>query len=337
MTTINKKLSSAENGVKTKKSLLPLKSDIVFKMFFCDGKNTELLREFLTAMLDLPEEEYDVVEITDPHVRGEYPDEKLGILDVQIKTKNGKKIDVEVQVADTPCMKERITSYTGKMLASQLHAGDYYEQIKKVISLILLDYNLIEDSDSFHNKYMLYDNKTKSLFTDVLEIHTFEMKKLPKRPEPDEKSEKQFLWLSLIGAEREEEIEMLAVKDPVMKKAVGVLKKLSSDERARILYESREKARRDELSRLYGARSEGEAAGLAKGETIGLAKGETIGLAKGETIGLAKGETIGLVKGEAKSKREIAEQMIAHGTDIGLISELTELSKDEIERIIDNS
>jgi len=43
-----------------------------------------------------------------------------------------------------------------------------------------------------------------------------------------------------------------------MKKAVGVLKKLSSDERARLLYESREKARRDEISRLYGARAEGE-------------------------------------------------------------------------------
>jgi hypothetical protein len=40
-----------------KKNLLPLKSDIVFKMFFGDEKNTELLREFLTAMLDLPEEE----------------------------------------------------------------------------------------------------------------------------------------------------------------------------------------------------------------------------------------------------------------------------------------
>ena len=183
MTAPKKKLSSrAGSEEKANKGLLPLKSDIVFKMFFGDEKNTELLREFLIAMLDLPEEEYDVVEIIDPHVRGEYPDEKSGVLDVQIRTKNSKKIDVEVQVADAPCMRERVTGYTGKMLASQLHTGDSYEEIKKVISLILLGYNLIKDSDCFHNKYMLYDIETKSLFTDVLEIHTFEMKKLPKRP-----------------------------------------------------------------------------------------------------------------------------------------------------------
>jgi predicted transposase/invertase (TIGR01784 family) len=120
------------------------------------------------------------------------------------------------------------------------------------------------------------------------------MKKLPKRHKPEEKSEKQFLWLSLIGADREEEIEMLATKSPVMEKAVGVLKKLSSDERARLLYESREKARRDELARLHGARTEGEAVGLAKG------------------------------------KREMAKQMLARGMDIGVVSELTGLSEDEI-------
>ena len=158
----------------------------------------------------------------------------------------------------------------------------------------------------FHNKYMLCDIKTKSLFTDILEIHTFEMKKLPEFPESGEKNEKQFLWLSLIGADREEEVEMLATKSPVMKKAVGVLKKLSADEKARLLYESREKARFDEMARLHGARAEGEAIGLSKG--------------------LAEGEAIGLTKG----RREMAKQMLARGMDIGVISELTGLPEDEI-------
>jgi len=145
---------------------------------------------------------------------------------------------------------------------------------------------------------MLCDIKTKSLFTDILEIHTFEMKKLPEFPESGEKNEKQFLWLSLIGADREEEVEMLATKSPVMKKAVGVLKKLSADEKARLLYESREKARFDEMARLHGARAEG----LAEGEAIGLTKG----------------------------RREMAKQMLARGMDIGVISELTGLPEDEI-------
>ena len=51
---------------------------------------------------------------------------------------------------------------------------------------------------------------------------------------------------------------MLATKSPELKKAVGVLKELSADERTRMIAEDREKARRDEASRLDGARKEGE-------------------------------------------------------------------------------
>ena len=101
-------------------------------------------------------------------------------------------------------------------------------------------------------------------------------------------------------------------KTPVMKKAVGVLKKLSSDERARLLYESREKARRDELARLHGALAEGEAIGLAKGEVIGLAKGE------------AK---------LAEAKKQMIKQMLADGMSPDIISRYTGLTVEEIEAL----
>ena len=148
------------------KSLLLLKNDIIFKKVFGDEKNKAVLTAFLMAVLDLPPEEYDEITITDPQLRVETPDEKLAILDLYIITKGGKRIDVEIQVARTPFMKERITGYTGKMLAVQLQPGEKYEKIKKVISIVILDYNLVTDSEHFHNKYVLYDPKTGSLFTD---------------------------------------------------------------------------------------------------------------------------------------------------------------------------
>ena len=43
---------------------------------------------------------------------------------------------------------------------------------------------------------------------------------------------------------------MLAQRSPQMRKAVGVLKELSADERTRMLYENREKARMDYESRV---------------------------------------------------------------------------------------
>ena len=47
---------------------------------------------------------------------------------------------------------------------------------------------------------------------------------------------------------------MLAQRSPQMRKAVGVLKELSADERTRMLYEEQEIARRDIVSMMDGAR-----------------------------------------------------------------------------------
>ena len=55
---------------------------------------------------------------------------------------------------------------------------------------------------------------------------------------------------------------MLAERSPQMRKAVGVLKELSADERTRMLFEEREIARRDYVSRMNGAKREGRSEGI---------------------------------------------------------------------------
>ena len=64
--------------------------------------------------------------------------------------------------------------------------------------------------------------------------------------------------------------------DPMMKKAVDVLETLSQDKESRLLYDAREKAIHDEVSRLEYAqlqgRSEGEAIGEARGRIEGIAQ-----------------------------------------------------------------
>ena len=202
-----------------RKGLLPLRSDVIFKMTFGDIRNKHILRAFLSAVLDLPEEEYDEIEIIDPNLRVGSPEEKLGILDVRIRTKNYRQIDVEIQIARTPFIEERITAYTAKMLASQLNIGEKYTEMKKVITIVILAYDLIKDSGHFHNKYMLYDAGTKSLFTDIIEIHTLEWQKLPAESDDmnaDERTTRKILWLKLIRAEEEEEVKMPATNSPDM-------------------------------------------------------------------------------------------------------------------------
>jgi predicted transposase/invertase (TIGR01784 family) len=278
-------------------------------MTFGDARNKHILRAFLSAVLDLPEDEYDELEIIDPNLRVGAPEEKLGILDVHVRTKSGKQLDVEIQIARTPFMEERITAYTSKMLAAQLSIGEKYAELKKVITVVILAYDLIKDSERFHNKYMLYDAQTKSLFTNIIEIHTLEWQKLPAESDDintDEKTARQILWLRLIKAEREDEVEMLATKNPEIQEAYDVLKKLSESEEVRLLYESREKAIWDEQARLYSATKEG----------------------------FDKGIEQGIEKGEKKKAVEMAKNLLSYGVSPDIIAESSGLSLDVIQSLM---
>jgi predicted transposase/invertase (TIGR01784 family) len=244
----------------TKKAMLSPKNDFIFKLIFGDQRNADVLASFLQAVLDLPESEYEEIVIVDPHLKRESAEDKLGVLDVKIRTHSGKVVEVEIQIQETPQMRERIVYYASKMIAEQIGKGDGYGAIKKVVSIIITDYELIKENGKYHNRYRLYDKESCSEFTDILEVNTLELPKLPKDGDRTEL----FDWLLFLKTERGEELEMLAEKNPKIKKAVGILKELSEDERTRLLCEAREKARRDEAARLAGAREWGLAEGRAE-------------------------------------------------------------------------
>lgn len=248
--------------------LLSPRMDFIFKRIFGDPRNIDILVSFLQAVLDLPDEEYDTVTIVDPFLKKEFPKDKLGILDVHVSTKSGRMVAVEIQILETHEMRERIVYYTSKMITGQMGAGDKYKNIKKVISIVICDYYLVADSDNYHNRYTLYDKDTKSQFTDIFEINALE---LPKVPHKDDDSEL-WDWMSFLRAESEVEFSMAAQRNTKVQKAVGVLKELSQDEETRLIYEAREKAWRDEQSRMDGEFEKGEAIGIEKGESIGIKK-----------------------------------------------------------------
>jgi len=63
--------------------ILPVKSDIVFRMFFADERNIEFLTSFLKSVIQLPENEYDKIDIADPFLSPEYIGDKYAIIDVK--------------------------------------------------------------------------------------------------------------------------------------------------------------------------------------------------------------------------------------------------------------
>jgi len=232
--------------------LLSVKLDLVFKLIFGDQRNTDILASFLKSVLDIPEEEYERITIVDPHVKAEYFDDKYGILDVKIHTKSGKVVHTEIQVDPIREMDERVIYYQSKLVTEQIGSGQNYMAIKKAVSIIITDYKLLPGSEMYHHQFR-YRTKDNVELTDLVEINTLELCKLPQETDKTEL----WNWMRFIETNNEEELKMLATKNPELKKAVGVLKELSADEQMRMLAEAREKARRDEASRVNWARDEG--------------------------------------------------------------------------------
>ena len=231
------------------KILLP-KVDVIFKLLFGDKRNSEILIDFLKSVLDLDESEYESISIEDTHLKRETVDDKLGIVDVKLTTKSGKIVHIEMQILEQSDFTERVTYYNAKMLVTQLKSGSSEYKFQKTISIVISDFDIVEGSpNKYHHKFQLNDLDAGVTFTDIIEINTLELSKIPAESDNTSKHD----WLQFLKAEREEDFDMVAARNPVVKKAVVELKRLSQSEEAQRLYEAREKALRDENSRLRTA------------------------------------------------------------------------------------
>jgi predicted transposase/invertase (TIGR01784 family) len=244
-----------------KKPLSPT-NDFVFHKVF--GENMTVLRGFLQAVLDLPVEDYEKLEVVDPNLRPENIGDKLCILDIKLHTKSGKVIDIELQIKYQHFIWKRIQYYTAKMLAEQAKSGSQYENLPRVISILIADFVMIKESPAYHHRFRFYDEVNKVLFPDSMEINVLE---IPKAGEGDASQVGE--WLRFFAAREEEEFEMLSQTNPAIAEAWGVIKVLSGDERARYIAESRAKGLMDYESAKGEARREGRLEGLQEGRQEG--------------------------------------------------------------------
>jgi len=227
-----------------KREFLPVKSDVLFRLFFADERNEEFLISLLKSMLSLPEDDYHEIEIADPNLLREFNGDKLAIIDVKLHTKTRKVIHIEIQLKVTRELRNRIILYESKLIAEQLGSGDDYDAIKNVISIIITDEELIQFSPGYHHRFTFYDPEAGVEFSDLIEIHTIELAKLPDGTDGTEL----YDWAKFIDAESDEELEKAAERNQEVKKAMIKFRELTADERARDMYERREKARRDQAA-----------------------------------------------------------------------------------------
>ncbi|SHF47611.1 Rpn family recombination-promoting nuclease/putative transposase, partial [Caloramator proteoclasticus] len=74
------------NIINTNYEIIPPKIDFVFKHIFGNEKHKQILISFLSAVLRVPKEELEGLEIINSELIKNHKKDKKGVLDVRVKT-----------------------------------------------------------------------------------------------------------------------------------------------------------------------------------------------------------------------------------------------------------
>ena len=276
-------------------------NDYFVRYLFASSDSNALLLDFINSiMLDSEMKTFRSVEILTPFNYKENNEDKETIVDVKCITQNGTVVIIEIQLQGNSKFPERILYYWASNYSKLLKHGEKYDALTPVISINMLDFNL-DDNDSIHSCYMIYDTVNKRLLTDHLQIHIIELKKFKYNLLKQDLN----CWLKFFtmkDKDNKEEIMSELVKEkPIMEE---VHRKYNNFIKDRLMMNEYDKRQ----AYLYG---------------------NQIMLEEERRLGIEEG----IKKGIEQEKCSLAKSMKSKNMDIELISELTGLSIEEIENI----
>ena len=244
--------------------LMKPKIDVAFKEIMM---NEKARIGFLSAVLKIKPEDIRETRILNTNLRKEHEGDKLGILDVRILMNDSTEIDIEIHLTELKVWADRSLFYLSKMYVEQISQGQDYTVFKKCVGISILDFDLFKGETEFYSCFHIREDNRGFAYTDKMEFHVIELPKLPKGLRED--CSNLELWARFINAERKEEFDMLAQRDPYIASAYGQLQVVSQDMEKRLEYEARQKAIWDYNQTMREARERGERLGEERGEKRG--------------------------------------------------------------------
>ena len=270
-------------------------NDYIFKKIFSKKGNESILKDFLISVLDIPIQKVETrAEVS---LERQIEENKLGRLDILAKLDDSTIVNIEVQILNKYNFIDRTMYYWSGNYYNELRAGEDYKEVKKVIAINILDYEIFEEGPYHEIARIRRDFKNKIL-TDKMELHFIQIPKFLKENRGTKTKLEQ--WMQFISQKDEKEVELAMKENEEIKKANEEYEYLTGDEAERRLALLREEAIRDEKTMLKGSREEG------------------------------------IEIGKKENKIEIAKNMLEEGMDIKTISRLTKLTIEEIEKIKEN-
>ena len=283
---------------KIEERYISLLTDFGFKRIFGTDPNKELLINFLNSLFDGEEVIKDVKYLNSENV-GDVYTERKAIFDVYCENEKGEKFIVEMQNAYQTYFKDRSLFYSTFPIREQAPKGsDWNFCLKKVYVVALLNYKMSDEafdsSDTIHT-IALMDTKTNKVFNAKLMFKYVEVGRFDKTDE--ELTSLSDKWMYVLKNLSRLNNRPAALCEKIFSKlfaAASVARFTPTELRE---YEDSLKAYRDIKNSLDTAKEEGRE------------------------------------EGREQRNIEIAKKMLAAGMHIDIIINMTDLSKDEIEKL----
>ncbi|KLI18491.1 Rpn family recombination-promoting nuclease/putative transposase [Brachyspira hyodysenteriae] len=280
-------------------------NDYFVRYLFSDKGSEVILLDFINSiMLDSGMKTFRSLEILTPFNYKENYEDKETIADVKCITQNGTVVIIEIQLQGNSRFPERILYYWASNYSKLLKQGEKYDALTPVISINLLNFNL-DDNDSIHSCYMIYDTNKKRLLTDHLQIHIIELKKFKYNSLEYDLN----CWLKFFTMKDKDNKEVimseLVKEKPIMEEVQRRYNNFIKDRLMMNEYDKRQ-------AYLYG---------------------NQIMLEEERRLGRVEGKEEGIKEGIEQEKYSLARNMKNKNMDLNLISELTGLSIEKIEKL----
>ena len=281
-------------SIDNEKFINPL-TDFGFKKLFGSEPNKNLLIDFLNELLP---EQHNIQDLT--YARNEQIGQNVldrsAIFDIFCKGVNGESFIVEVQKAKQDFFKDRSVYYSSFPIQQQAKKGDWNFELQAVYTVGILDFTFDEhknDQDIVH-LVELKDQKCEVFFDKLKFIYI----ELPKFQKSEEELESHFdKWLFVFTHLSKLQNRPKKLQEKVFQQLFEAAEIANLPKKDREAYQESLKNYLDLKNVIVTSRNEG------------------------------------IQEGKAEGKAEIAKIMKQRGMDINDISEITGLSKEQIERL----
>jgi len=230
---------------------ISLKADDAFKELFA---HEAVRKQFLSDVLGIPREQIRSVRVANPFLRRLFWKQKQGIMDVLLILNDDTRIGIEMQVHTQKHWNKRNLYYLGRMYTDDLMVGENYRKLHRCVSISLLDFALLPDTESCHNIYRLRNEAGEEL-TDLWEVHIIELGKKLTGSRVDD-------WIRLFNATSQEEVDQIAQENGRMREVAEVVRQMGLIRTIRWFYDGYWRAKRDRWAEDEYVRDEGIAIGM---------------------------------------------------------------------------